>query len=415
MPSKLLIKAKESFPALRHRNFQLFFTGQGISLIGTWMQNIAQPWLVLRLTDSPFLLGLVIAFQTLPQMLFSLFVGSIIDRLPKKKILIITQICFMILALILGILAASSFVRYWHVLVIAALFGFLNTIDMPTRQAYMIELVGKEDLMNAIGLNSSIFNLTRIIGPTLGGILIGIIGLPACFYFNALSFLAVIIQLIKINAVYVNNNQNKFGFKNLWKDSIDGIRYIMSREKIREVVLFAGLITIFAFNFSVLVPVYAKDVLKLGASGFGLLMAAMGIGALTGALIIALNKDRNPKLLTIISAGFAFSISMTLLGFVRNVIISFILLIFIGLFMILFVTSINTLIQLDSDDSYRGRVMSVFSFVFVGVAPIGSLYAGAIASNFGSNIAFGISGFIAFLTTIFIFLRVKKLITNNQT
>ena len=415
MPSKLLIKAKESFPALRHRNFQLFFTGQGISLIGTWMQNIAQPWLVLRLTDSPFLLGLVIAFQTLPQMLFSLFVGSIIDRLPKKKILIITQICFMILAIILGILAASSFVRYWHVLVIAALFGFLNTIDMPTRQAYMIELVGKEDLMNAIGLNSSIFNLTRIIGPTLGGILIGIIGLPACFYFNALSFLAVIIQLIKINAVYVNNNQNKFGFKNLWKDSIDGIKYIINREKIREVVLFAGLITIFAFNFSVLVPVYVKDVLKLGASGFGLLMAAMGIGALAGALIIALNKDRNPKLLTIISAGFAISISMTLLGFVRNVIISFILLIFIGLFMILFVTSINTLIQLDSDDSYRGRVMSVFSFVFVGVAPIGSLYAGAIASNFGSNIAFGISGFIAFLTTIFIFLRVKKLITNNQT
>ena len=414
MPSKLLIKAKESFPALRHRNFQLFFTGQGISLIGTWMQNIAQPWLVLRLTNSPFLLGLVIAFQTLPQMLFSLFVGSIIDRLPKKKILIITQTCFMILAFILGILASSSFVQYWHVLVIAALFGIFNTIDMPTRQAYMIELVGKEDLMNAIGLNSSMFNLTRIIGPTLGGVLIGLIGLPACFYFNALSFLAVIIQLTKINAPSFNNIQNKFSFKNLWGDSIDGMKYIINRVEIREVILFVGLITIFAINFSVLVPVYAKDVLKLGASGFGLLMAAMGTGALSGALIIALNKDRKPKLITIIFAGFAFSLSMALLSFARNLIFSLFLLTFVGLFMILFVTSINTLIQLESEDSFRGRVMSVFSFVFVGVAPIGSLYAGALANRFGSNVAFGISGLIGFVTTIFIFFRVRKIIFNIQ-
>jgi MFS family permease len=409
MPNNLLRRAKESFPALKYRNFRLFFTGQGISLIGTWMQNIAQPWLVLRLTNSPLLLGLVVTFQTLPQMLFSLFVGPLIDSLPKRKILIFTQTCFMILAVILGLLASSKYLRYWHVLVISALFGVLNTIDMPTRQAYMVELVGKEDLMNAIGLNSSMFNLTRIIGPTLGGVLIGIVGLPACFYINAVSFLAVIIQLIKINTVEFNINQTKISLKNLWKDSIEGIKYIFKIDIIREVIIFACVVSIFAINFGVLVPVFTKNVLNLGASGFGLLMAAMGVGALAGALIVALNKNKKPKLSTIIFAGFSFSISLILLNFARNVYISAILLILTGLFMILFITSINTLIQLESEDSFRGRVMCVFSFVFVGVAPIGSLYTGIIANKFGSNFTFGISGIIALITTIVIFFRSKSI------
>lgn len=393
-----LKKFKDSFPALRHRDFQLFFAGQGISLIGTWMQNIAQPWLVLTLTDSPLLLGLVVTFQTLPQMLFSIFVGPLIDRLPKKKILIFTQTSFMILAAILGILTVASVVKYWHVLVIALLFGFLNTIDMPTRQAYMVELVGRDDLMNAIALNSSIFNLARIVGPAVGGILIGLLGVGACFIINAISYLAVIIQLMKISVIGLNPDaQINIRLKGLLTDIIYGIKYVFSREKMKITVILFCILSIFCMNFSVLIPVFAQNFLKLNSKGFGMLMTAMGVGALLGALFLALSKSSNPKLSTIIFAAFGFSIGEIFMFFAGNFHLAFALLTLIGFFMILFTTFINTTLQLGSEDNVRGRVMSVYSFVFVGVAPIGSMYAGALLSKFNANLAFSICGLIGLI------------------
>lgn len=410
-----LSKIGASFPALKYRDFRLFFTGQGISLVGTWMQNIAQPWLVLTLTNSPFLLSLVVTFQTLPQMLFSLFVGPIIDKISKKKILIFTQSSFAILAGILGVLTITSTVEYWHVLIIALLFGFLNTIDMPTRQAYMVELVGKNDLMNAIALNSSIFNLARIIGPAIGGILIGLIGIGACFLLNAISYVAVIIQLCKIEAAdsHMDTQANKL-LKGLFANVIEGIRYIFLNERMKIIIALFGILSIFCMNFSVLVPVFSQNFLKLSSQGFGMLMTAMGVGSLIGALFIALSKRSKPKLTTISTSAVGFSSGIFLMLFARNFYFAFVVLMFIGFFMILFTASVNTTLQLESKDNVRGRVMSVYSFVFVGVAPIGSLYAGTLASKLGANLTFGVSGLIGLVGTLVIsYILLKKEKKNN--
>ena len=390
-----------SIRALKHRDFLLFFTGQGISLIGTWMQNIAQPWLVLTLTNSPFLLGLVVTFQTLPQMIFSLFVGPIVDRFSKKKILIFTQTSFTILAAILGVLTVSSKVEYWHVLVIALLFGFLNTIDMPTRQAYMVELVGKEDLMNGIALNSSIFNLARIIGPAIGGILIGLVGIGACFFLNAISYLAVIIQLIKISTIDSHTYANK-RLSGLFIDVAEGIKYVLSKEIIKITLVLFSILSIFGMNFSVLVPVFAQNLLKLNSKGFGMLMTAMGVGSLIGAIFMTLSSSNKPRLTTIIISAIGFSIGEVFMLLARNFYLTFVLLMLVGFFMILFTSLSNTTLQLESEDNIRGRVMSVYSFVFVGVVPIGSLYAGSLSGKLGANLTFGISGLIGLIGTLII-------------
>lgn len=409
-------KIKTTLPALKYRNFRLFFSGQAISLIGTWIQNIAQPWLVLTLTDSPFLLSLVVTFQTLPQMVFSLFIGPLIDKVSKKKILIFTQSSFSLLAAILGILTLTKRVEYWHVLVVATMFGFLNTLDMPARQSYMVELVGKDDLMNAIALNSSIFNLARIIGPAIGGILIGFVGIGICFLLNAVSYIAVIAQLLKISAVSVKNDMqiNKL-FKGLFKDVVEGLKYIFAKERIKVTVTLFGIISIFCMNFSVLIPVFSQNFLKLDSKGFGMLMTAMGVGALVGALFVALSKNSKPKLTTIVIAAFGLSIGEALMFFASNFYLAFLLLVFIGFFMILFTTSVNTTLQLESEDNIRGRVMSVYSFVFVGVAPIGSLYAGGLASKLGANMAFTISGIIGLIGTLLIgYILLKKRKRSNS-
>lgn len=415
MKIELRSKIGASLPALKYRNFRLFFSGQAISLIGTWIQNIAQPWLVLTLTNSPFLLSLVVTFQTLPQMIFSLFIGPLIDKVSKKKILIFTQSSFAILAAILGILTLIKRVEYWHVLVVATMFGFLNTLDMPARQSYMVELVGKDDLMNAVALNSSIFNLARIIGPAIGGILIGLVGIGICFLLNAVSYIAVIAQLLKISTVSINiDTQINKLLKGLFKDVIEGLKYIFIKEKIKVTIALFSILSIFCMNFSVLIPVFSQNFLKLDSKGFGMLMTAMGVGALIGALFVALSKNSKPKLTTIVIAAFGLSIGEALMFFARNFYLAFLLLIFIGFFMILFTTSVNTTLQLESEDNIRGRVMSVYSFVFVGVAPIGSLYAGGLASKFGSNIAFTISGIIGLIGTVVVGFIIFRKSRNNQ-
>lgn len=413
MKIELETKISTSLPALKYRNFRLFFSGQAISLIGTWIQNIAQPWLVLTLTNSPFLLSLVVTFQTLPQMIFSLFIGPLIDKVSKKKILIFTQSSFAMLAAILGVLTLTKRVEYWHVLVIATIFGFLNTIDMPARQSYMVELVEKDDLMNAVALNSSIFNLARIIGPAIGGILIGLVGIGVCFLLNAISYIAVIAQLFKISTVNLNHDmQINNLLKGLFKDVVEGLKYIFAKERIKVTVALLSILSIFCMNFSVLIPVFSQDFLKLNSQGFGMLMAAMGAGALIGALFVALSGNKKPKLITIIISAFGFSIGEIFMLFARNFYFAFLLLVFIGFFMILFTTSVNTTLQLESEDNIRGRVMSFYSFVYIGVAPIGSLYAGGLASKLGSNMAFTISGIIGLIGTIvvgsIIFRKSKK-------
>ncbi|MGB9679287.1 MAG: MFS transporter [Thermoanaerobacteraceae bacterium] len=404
-------KLQNSFSALTHRNFQLFWFGQMISLIGTWIQNVGQSWLVLQMTNSPFLLGLVSTIQFLPVMALSLFAGVIIDRFPKRRLILFTQTGFLISAFILATLTALHIITYWEILILATFNGFLNTIDMPARQSYVIDLVGKKDLMNAITLNSAVFNAARIVGPGIAGILIGKLGYAICFYLNSASFLAVIIGLIFITVQGytppVTNERAK-----VIEDLKDGLIYVKNIPVILNTILLIAVLSAFSMNFNVIVPVFVKNVLLRSSTGYGIIMSAMGIGALIGALMLAALSKRGVKPIYLFGGGIGLGIFQILIGLQSNYILTALLIAITGWFMISFSSAANTTIQLETDDEFRGRVMSVYSLVFTGVTPIGSLYAGAISGKFGSHMAFIISGIIAVSFTIYIFATKYKKVYN---
>jgi len=401
-----LKKITGSFRALNHRNFNLFISGQAVSTIGTWMQNIAQPWLVLELTNNPLLLGIVVSAQTMPQMILSFYAGVIIDRIPKRKILIITQSCYALLAFTLGFLTSMHLVRYEHVLIVALAFGFLNTIDMPTRQAFMIDLVGKEDLMNAIAFNSTIFNVSRIIGPTIAGILIKTTGIATCFYINAFSYVPVVIQLLRIDTP-IHKVKSTTKPEKIWKEMVEGIRFVLSNSKMRIIFFLFLIISIFTINFSVLNPVLAKKDFLSDAGGLSFLMTSMGIGALVAALsIIFLNLNKSTMKL-ILSSSFMLAFFITAIGFTKNITMAGISLAFVGYSMILFSTSVNTMLQLESDDIHRGRVMAIYFFVFVGITPIGAMFAGALSKIYGARFTYLLSGLIGLLGCLITFAWIR--------
>lgn len=388
------------FPALRHRNYRLFWYGQCISLIGTWMQNIGQSWLVLQLTQSALKLSIVGAMQFLPMMLFALYAGTLVDRFPKRKMLIFTQTSLAVLAAVLATLTYFKIVQYWHVLILALLLGIVNTLDMPTRQSFFVELVGREDLMNAIALNSSIFNLARILGPALAGLLIGLVGIAICFYLNALSFLAVIVglRLIKIPA-QVAAKKGKGSPKHIIYDIREGLQYIGKKKIIKQPLLLLAFLSIFVMNFNVLIPVFAQQNLSQNATGYGFLMTCMGIGSFVGALTLAARSKAGPKLTHLVGGALGMSLFMALLGLEKSYVLACITLFMIGLCSIVFTALVNSTIQLNSADSMRGRVMSVYALVFGGVTPIGSLFAGNITEYVGAPICMIISGFIGIVAT----------------
>ncbi|ORX23559.1 MFS transporter [Thermoanaerobacterium sp. PSU-2] len=396
------------FPALRHRNFRLFWFGQMISLIGTWMQNIGQDWLVLKLTNSAFLLGVVSALQFLPMLFLSLFAGVVIDRFPKRKILIFTQTSLLVTALALATLTALNIINYWEILVLATIVGFINTIDNPARQSFIIDLVGKEDLMNAISLNSSIFNAARIIGPGIAGVLIGLLGYALCFYLNALSFIAVITGLILID-VKVSKSRAMLKKEDVISDIKEGLLYIKNTPIIFATILMMAVLSTFAINFNVLVPVFAKNILNQNSTGYGFLMSSMGVGALIGALILASLSKKGAKPFYLILGGVGLCVFQILIGFQSYYWLTTILLALSGFSMITFSASANTTVQLNSSNRFRGRVMSVYSLVFGGVTPIGALYAGSLAEKVGAHMTFIISGIIGIAYILYVVLfKYKK-------
>ncbi|MEG6567578.1 MFS transporter [Thermoanaerobacterium saccharolyticum] len=396
------------FPALKHRNFRLFWFGQMISLIGTWMQNIGQDWLVLKLTNSAFLLGVVSALQFLPMLFLSLFAGVVIDRLPKRKILIFTQTSLMVTALALATLTALNAINYWEILVLATIVGFINTIDNPARQSFIIDLVGKEDLMNAISLNSSIFNAARIIGPGIAGVLIGLLGYALCFYLNALSFIAVITGLILID-VKMNKSRAMLKKEDVIADIKEGLLYIKNTPIIFATILMMAVLSTFAINFNVLVPVFAKNILNQNSTGYGFLMSSMGVGALIGALILASLSKKGAKPFYLILGGCGLCVFQILIGFQSYYWLTTILLALSGFSMITFSASANTTVQLNSSNKFRGRVMSVYSLVFGGVTPIGAIYAGSLAEKVGAHMTFVISGLIGIAYILYVVLfKYKK-------
>ncbi len=391
------------FRSLRHRNFRLFFSGQLVSLIGTWMQNVGQAWLVLELTHSSFKLGLVSALQFAPMLFLSLPAGVLIDFFPKRRIIILAQTAMMLLAGTLAVLVWTDAVQYWHIVILATLLGITNTIDMPARQAFIIEMVGKDDLMNAIALNSSIFNAARAIGPAIAGLLIAAMGTAACFTVNSLSYLAVIVGLWLMKFEGKPAGQRKT--YNIGKDIKEAVSYIRHKPVIRTVILLVAVVGVFAANFTVLVPVFARQELNRDAAAFGLLMSCFGMGALVGALTLALVSRQGPRPGMLLGGGMGLSLTLITIGFQNSYALTAVLLVFSGWFLVTFFGMANTTVQLETDDRLRGRVMSVYTWTFGGLTPFGSLFAGTVAHWIKTPLTFALGGLVTGLVFLAVILN----------
>jgi MFS family permease len=373
---------KTVFRSLRYRNYRLFFAGQSISLIGTWIQRIATPWLVYHLTGSAFLLGVVGFAGQIPTFLLSPFAGVLTDRWNRYQILIVTQIMAMIQALALASLFFIGTIEVWHIIFLSVLLGCINALDIPARQAFVVEMIEKkEDLGNAIALNSSMVNGARLLGPSIAGILIASMGEGTCFLINGLSYLIVIGTLLKMK-VYQRkvNNRNK----NVLKELKEGFSYTFGFAPIKSVILLLGLISLVGMPYAVLMPVFVKEILHGDAHVFGFLMAASGLGALTGAIYLASKKSvlGFGRIIPLSAGVFGFGLIVFALS--RSFPVSLALMIITGLGMMLQLASSNTIIQTIVDDDKRGRVMSFYSMAFIGTAPFGSLMAGELANVLGA-------------------------------
>lgn len=383
-----------TFSALRHRNYRLFFFGQMISQIGTWMQTTAQAWLVLELTHSALLLGLVGVLQYLPVMVFSLFGGVLADRFPKRTLLLVTQSVALVQASIMWLLVVTGTVQIWHILLLVALLGITNALDTPTRQAFVGEMVGREDLPNAIALNSSLVNMARVLGPGLGGVLIAWLDVAPLFLLNTISFIAVIIGLVMIDqrtlhALPARRTDDKK--LSTFQSLREGLFYVWHMPTVLLVISVIGVIALFGINFNVMLPLFATDVFHAGPVGFGFISAAYGLGALFSALWVAWG-NRKPSLRSLLIAAFAFSgleIAFALSPFYT---LSFPLIASVGFAQIVMTATANTTIQTVTPNSLRGRVISVYLLVYAGGMPLGNLLAGGLTTLFGAPISFLLGG-----------------------
>jgi MFS family permease len=382
-------KWETTLRALRHRNFQLFFGGQLISLIGTWMQSVAQAWLVYRLTGSALLLGSVGFASQFPVFLVAPFGGITADRVNRQRLVIATQISSMILAGILAWLTLSGHVHVWHIFALAALLGVVNAFDIPGRQSFLIDMVGKEDLMNAIALNSSMFNGARVIGPAIAGILVARIGEGWCFAANSISYIAVIVGLLLMR-VHCAPRVSKHS---PIEDIIEGFRWVNQTKIIRALLLLIGLVSLVGMPYTVLMPVFADQILHSGARGLGILMGATGVGALFGALTLAAKSGGVKGLGRWVTFTCAsFGISLVCFSFSKSFWFSAAFLLPAGYSMMLQMACSNTLIQTMVPDDLRGRVMSLYSMMFMGMAPIGAFFGGALAHRAGAPITVAVGG-----------------------
>jgi MFS family permease len=390
-----------TFRALRHRNFQLFFAGQFISLTGTWMQNVAQSWLVYRLTGSVIQLGMIGFASQIPVFLLSPIGGTMADRFNRHRVIIVTQSTAMLLAFALSILTLTGTVQIWHLFVIAIGFGIANAFDIPTRQAFAVDMVGREDLINAIALNSSMFNGARIVGPAIAGILVAAVGEGWCFFGNAVSYIAVIVGLLMMNIKPHERVRHASALAHI----AEGFHYVATTRPIRAILLLLGLVSLMAMPYSVLMPVMADKYLGGGSSTLGFLMGASGVGALAAALLLASRKQVFGLGRWVAYACAGLGAGLILFSFSRNFSLSAAILILVGFSMMTQMSSSNTLIQSMVPDKLRGRVMSVYSMMFMGFAPFGSFLAGALAGYIGPPETIAIGGLICIVGAIVFWLK----------
>jgi MFS family permease len=380
--------------SLKHRNFQLFFSGQMISLVGTWMDNIAEAWLVYRLTGSSLLLGTVAFAGQIPIFLLGPIGGLVADRFDRRSIVVATQVSSMILASILSFLTLTKRVTVGEVILLAVLMGVVNAFDVPARQSFLVEMVGREDLMNAIALNSSMFNSARVIGPSVAGILVASIGEGWCFFANAVSYIAVIAGLLMMRVP--KSSFEKHDASPL-EHIAEGFRFVRHTAPIRALLTLTALVSIVALPYSVLMPIFAARVLHGNARTLGVLMGATGIGALMGALALA-SRTKLQGLARLVAISCAsFGTSLILFSCSRSYPLSVLLLVPVGFFVMVQMASTNTLIQAMVPDRLRGRTMAVYSMMFLGMAPIGALLSGTAADHIGApwTVAIGGMGAIA--------------------
>jgi predicted MFS family arabinose efflux permease len=379
------------FSSLKIRDFRIYWAGMLVSLVGSWIQTVAQSWLIFDLTKSVFLLGLAGFLGSIPVFLFSLFGGVAADRVNKRSILLLTQNAFMALAFLLAILTQLKFITPWQVMFIALLNGTVMAFDAPSRQAIVAELVGREHLLNAVALNSAAFNSSRLIGPALAGMLIATVGMSGCFYVNGISFLAVIAALIFIK---IPPGSKKESNKTFIKDLLEGLYFVRDHRTILLLITTVGITSLFGISYVILMPVFANDILKVGVKGLGMLMSASGLGALVAALLLArLGKYRNKGRLLVFSLA-VFSASLVIFALSKIYLLSLAALALTGWSSVTAMSLVNTSLQELVPDNFRGRVMSAFMFTFAGIMPFGNLLAGTLSQFWGVTFTVALSGLI---------------------
>lgn len=374
----------DRFRALRHRDFRRFWIGQLVSLVGTWMQSVAQGWLMHRLTDSALMLGLLGFCQFLPVTLFSLWAGVIVDRVDRRRMLLITQSCALVQAVALAALTGSGHLQAWMLLVLAFCFGTFNAFDLPARQAILRDLVGseREDLTNAIALNSAGFNAARVVGPAFAGVLLATVGEAGCFWINAVSYLAVIVSLIAIRPTLP-----RVATENFMQSLRAGAAYALHTTAIRNLLILLAVTAGLGFQYMTLLPVYARTILASGAQSYGLMVAAFGVGALTAAVVMTRKHQRWDLRRNLLVGLTASGVGLAVFAWSTSLPLSMAMGTLAGFGLILYVGSTNMLLQITTDDAFRGRIMSYYTFMFVGTAPFGALWAGAVAERFGAPVA----------------------------
>jgi MFS family permease len=393
-----------SLRALGHRNFRLYWSGQLVSLVGTWMQNVARGWLVLELTHSAFWLGMVGLATSLPVLVLSVWAGTLVDRVSKRALVIVTQTISMLAAFLLAALTISGTVQVWQVMAISLVLGTVFAFDGPARQSFTVEMVGKEDLMNAVALNSSIFNGARVVGPAIGAVVLAWQGPGLAFFLNGLSFLAVIVGLFMMKLPpHVRTRVSENSFKRM----MEGLHYVRRDDTIAMLMLLICAVSIFAYPYAVLMPIFADSVLQVGTAGYGMLMAFSGIGSLLGAISLTLQSGRpdTRRGRTVKIGIIGMPLFLAVFALSQNYLLSLAMLIGVGWTMISVNATINTLVQTNVPDHLRGRVNGVYTFLFVGMAPAGNLQAGVLADHLGAPVAVFIGALVSGLVALYVLVR----------
>jgi MFS family permease len=392
------------FRALRHPNFRLFWLGQLVSLAGTWMQSVAQGWLLHRLTASALMLGLLSFAQFIPVLPLALWAGVVADRVDKRRLLLLTQALMLVQASLLALAVSSGVVQPWMVLGLAFVYGCVNTFDLPARQAFVIELTGREDLTNAIALNSAAFNTARIVGPSIAGLVLATLGEAACFWINAVSFLAVIVALLALRLPPREGPPETRSHRSVL---VEGVAYAWSNTSLRSLLILLAICAGLGFQYNVLLPVYTRELLKAGPGVYGALLASFGVGSLLAALRMTMHLDRwalrRHLLVGLVLSGVGFA------GFAWVHVLWFMMLMgaLAGFGLILYISSTNVLIQMTTADEYRGRVMSIYTLMFLGTAPFGALLAGFIAEHFGAPLATSVCALVLLGGALWVSFRLR--------